>query len=58
MRLARRDSDRDKRDAKLEAARAEEVADFKARLGKKDQSVEKLEAKVERLEEKLGYQTL
>ena len=50
----RRDSDRDKRDAKLEAARAEERADFKAQLGKKDQQVESLEAKVERLEEKLG----
>ena len=41
--------------ADLKAARAEEVADLKARLGKKDQRVEKLEAKVERLEDKLGY---
>ena len=32
----------------------EEVADLKAWLGKKDQRVEKLEAKIERLEEKLG----
>ena len=53
--IARLEAARASEVAKLEAARADEVADLKARLGKRDQKVEKLEAKIERLEEKLGY---